>query len=54
MLMLSNANAKKPEETEKKELLARSLIGQKSLLELPGCQLKITLGIPSVKIISKS
>ena len=25
MLMLSNANAKKPKETEKKELLARSL-----------------------------
>ena len=35
MLMLSKANAKKPKETEKKELLARSLTAEKSLLKLP-------------------
>ncbi len=33
--MLSNANAKKPEEPKKKELLARSFKAEKSLLELP-------------------
>ena len=34
MLILANANAKRPKDMEKSELLSRSLIGQKFILEL--------------------